>query len=334
MKRNYIQYLFLLFNIYIGIRFYLFVRHFETAGATRFISRPPSIEAYLPIASLIDLTHLVVNGTFDAVHPAGLVIFLAIIFSAVVLRRGFCSWICPIGTVSELIHKLGAKVAVNLKPRRFVDIPLRGLKYLVLGFFVFAIGSMDAFSLQSFIDSPFNKIADVRMLSFFRSPSTTTITVLAAFVLLSLVVKNFWCRYLCPYGALLGLLSKAGLVRVERDAGKCTDCRKCEKSCPAYINIAERENVTSAECLMCAECVNACGDTRALSIKTLIPGSEGLGKKWSGRLKPQSYGLALVGLFFAVILIAQVTGHWQTNISQAEYRQSIPAAAEPAYGHP
>ena len=325
MKRSYLQYLFLLFNIYIGVRFYLFVRYFETGGATPFFSRPPSVEAYLPIASLIGFKHLLVNKVFDPVHPAALVILLAATLSAIVLRRGFCSWICPIGTVSELTYKLGGKVAVNLKPHRFVDIPLRSLKYLLLGFFVSAVVGMNAATLQGFIDSPYNRIADVKMLLHFRNPSTTTLTVLGSFFLLSLVVKNFWCRYLCPYGALLGLLSKLGLVGVERDAKRCIDCGKCEESCPSNIDITKRKKVTSAECIMCAECVNACSETKALAIKSLKP---------KNSIKPREYGLALVGLFLAVILIAQATGHWQTNISPAEYRQSIPAAVEPVYGRP
>ncbi len=325
MKRNHVQYLFLLFNVYIGARFYFFVRHFEAGGASAPIARPPSVEAYLPIAALISFKHLIVNGVFDPVHPAALAIFLAVISSAVILRRGFCSWICPIGTVSELAHRLGNRVAANLKPHRFLDIPLRSLKYILLGFFALAVLNMDSSMLRAFVDGPYNKIADVRMLWFFRNPSTTTITVLAAFFMLSLVVKNFWCRYLCPYGALLGLLSKAGLVSVERDKGKCITCRKCEESCPSYIEITKSEKVTTAECIMCLRCVNACEETKALTIKTLKP---------SVAIKPYVYGLVLAGGFLMVVFAAQATGHWQTNISTAEYGRRIPATASPVYGHP
>lgn len=325
MKRNHVQYLFLLFNIYIGARFYFFVRYLETGGVSAFVARPPSVEAYLPIAALISFKHLIVNRVFDPVHPAALAIFLAIILSAIIFRRGFCSWICPIGTVSELAYKLGNKVATNLRAPRFLDIPLRSLKYILLGFFALAVINMDSASLRGFIDSPFNKIADVRMLLFFRSPSTTTITVLVAFFLLSLVIKNFWCRYLCPYGALLGILSKMGLVSVERDKGKCITCRKCEESCPSYIEITKSEKVTTAECIMCMKCVDACEETKALTIKTFKP---------RAIIKPYVYGLMLVGGFLIVIFAAQATGHWRTNISTTEYGERVPAAASPIYSHP
>lgn len=325
MKRSHVQYVFLLFNIYIGALFYFFVRHMETGGASVYVARPASVEAYLPIAALISFKHLIVNRVFDPVHPAALVIFLAIILSALIFRRGFCSWICPIGTISELTHGLGNKVAANLRPHRFLDIPLRSLKYILLGFFALAVLSMDGATLSAFIDSPFNKIADVRMLLFFRDPSTTTITVLFGFFMLSLVIKNFWCRYLCPYGALLGLLSKAGLVSVERDKGKCITCHKCEESCPSNIQITKGEKVTTAECIMCMKCVNACDETKALTIRT---------SKSSAAIKPYVYGLALTGGFLVIIFAAQITGHWQTNISTAEYSQRIPAAASPVYSHP
>lgn len=325
LKRSRIQYAFLVFNIYIGARFYLFVRHYETGGAVPFFSRPPSVEAYLPIASLIGLRHLLLTGVFDPVHPAALAIFLAITVSTLVLRRGFCSWICPIGTISELSHKLGARVMVNLKPHKFIDILLRVIKYLLLIFFVYSIAGMNESDTAAFISSPFNRLADVKMLQFFLRPSTTAIAILTSLFLLSLVIKNFWCRYLCPYGALLGLLSKSGLVRVARDAKACTDCGRCEKSCPSYINITKTDSVRSAECIMCADCVNACRENKALSIKAVVP---------KIRLKPAGYGLALVGFFLIFILSAQATGHWRTNISPAVYETSIPDINSSIYGHP
>ncbi len=325
MKRNHIQYVFLLFNVYIGIVFYFFVRFYQNSGTTIFLRRPPSVEAYLPIAALMSLKYWVISGIFDPIHPAALAILLAAIISAVVLRRGFCSYICPVGTVSEIAHKLGNKILVNIKLPRFLDIPLRALKYLVLGFFAFAVIGMSSQTLFAFSNSPFNKLADVKLLMFFTNPSVVTITVLVSLFLLSLTIKNFWCRYLCPYGAVLGLLSKIGVVKVVRDTEKCIDCHKCEESCPSYIKITKKEKVTSAECTMCSECINACQETKALRFRTNVTKT---------LINPRTYGLLLVGGFLAVILIAQLTGHWQTNISPAEYQQRIPEAASPIYSHP
>jgi polyferredoxin len=320
--RKYVQYAFLLFNIYIGINFYLFYLYFESGGQTPFVNRPPSVEAYLPIAALMSLKLLANTGIFDPVHPAGLVILMTAILSAAALRRGFCSWICPIGTVSEAVHKLGGRIGCNVKPPRFVDIPLRSLKYLILGFFVYAIAGMSAAALGAFMSAPFNTVADIKLLMFFKNPSATTITVLLSFVLLSLAIKNFWCRYLCPYGAMLGLVSKVGLFKIKRDVKSCTDCKTCEQACPSYISISRQKRVGSAECIQCFECVKACPE-KALSLKTREPGFT---------LKPMTYGLLLVGLFLVTAGLAQLTGRWETTISLAEYARLIPQAAR--FGHP
>ena len=75
---------------------------------------------------------------------------------------------------------------------------------------------MSADDIQDFLVSPFSVMADVKMLDFFRQAGSWTIGVLSVLVLLSVVTKNFWCRYLCPYGALMGLVSLASPVRITR----------------------------------------------------------------------------------------------------------------------
>jgi len=87
---------------------------------------------------------------------------------------------------------------------RWLDGELRGLKYLLLGFFVFVIAWMPAEALRDFMAGPYGMIADVKMLNLFRTIGVVGIAVLLWLVLLSALIQNFWCRYLCPYGALMG----------------------------------------------------------------------------------------------------------------------------------
>lgn len=322
--RKYVQYGFLAFNIYIGLRLYLFYSHYMTAGATPFVSRPPSVEAYLPIAALMSLKYFLVTGVIDPVHPAGLIILVAAIMTTLVLRRGFCSWICPIGTLSEICHRVGKRLEIIVKPPRFIDLPLRSLKYILLAAFVMVTMQMDVLAIRAYMSSPFNRIADIKMLLFFKNLSLTGVLVLFNLVVLSVIIKNFWCRYLCPYGAMLALFSKAGLTRIERDAEKCIDCNKCDRACPSYIGIAKAPAVTSVECIGCLDCVSACPVADTLEVKVA-------GKK---RIEPDIYGVLLVGVFLAIIVAAQLTGHWQTNITSAEYKQRIPEAMSPFYTRP
>ena len=99
--RQGVQLGFLLLNLWIGAQFYLFVRYYETAGRTIYMERPPGVEGYLPIAALMNLKLLVLTGEFPRLHPAGLTLLVAFLAISLLLRKAFCSWLCPVGTVSE-----------------------------------------------------------------------------------------------------------------------------------------------------------------------------------------------------------------------------------------
>ena len=70
------------------------------------VTRPPGIEAFLPISSLISLKYWLVTGILNPIHPSGLIIFLMALVTAVLLKRGFCSWVCPFGLLTEYLNRL------------------------------------------------------------------------------------------------------------------------------------------------------------------------------------------------------------------------------------
>src|SRR5210317_2140562 len=100
LLRTLVQAGFTLFCLYTGYRFYLFYL-WGTGQSLTYVPRPPSVEAFLPISALVGLKRLVLSGHYDMIHPAGLTIFLAAIFIAILLRKGFCGWICPVGFASN-----------------------------------------------------------------------------------------------------------------------------------------------------------------------------------------------------------------------------------------
>ena len=200
------QLIFLGVVVLIGIRFSLFVSSLARPyGALA--SRPAGVEAFLPISSLMGLVYLIKAGVANRVHPAGLVLFALILGLSVAMRRGFCSWVCLIGTMSEYAHKAGARLfRRNVRMPLYLDATLQCIKYILLGFFLIMVLKTSTASLAGFAKSPYNRISDVKMYMFFTHISGTALTVILALLGLSMVFKNFWCRYLCPYGALLGIL--------------------------------------------------------------------------------------------------------------------------------
>lgn len=135
--RRTVQTAFLLLNVWIGVRFYLWVRFFETDGQSVYVPRPAGVEGWLPIASLMNLKYWLLTGVVPAVHPAGLFLLIAFLTISIVFNKAFCSWLCPIGTLSEWLSQGGRELfGRNTRLPRWVDVPLRSLKYVLLALFV------------------------------------------------------------------------------------------------------------------------------------------------------------------------------------------------------
>lgn len=311
--------------LWIGIEFHLFVRYLESGGATTWIARPPGAEAFLPISSLMSLYYFFLSGQIHPVHPAGLFILVAIFLMSLTFGKTFCSWVCPFGLLSEALGDLGEKIMRRkLRLPRVLDYLLRSLKYLLLGFFLYAIFFvMGETALRAFLDSPYNQVADVKMYYFFADISTFAFIVVAALILLSIFIRNFWCRFLCPYGALLGILGLFSPAKIKRNPKTCIDCAKCAKVCPSRIKVDQVGTVLSDECTGCAQCIDACPVADTLQYK-LVAGKKRISKK----LVP----VITIGVFLLVTGLAILTGNWQNQITPAEYLQHQQYLE--SYGHP
>src|SRR6478609_2158390 len=125
---------------------------------------------------------------------------------------------------------------------------------------------MSAQAITGFMQSPYGIVADVKMLNFFRFIGSTGLIVLGVLAVASLFMQNFWCRYVCPYGALLGLSSVFSPFRIRRNESACIDCAKCAKACPSALPVDKLITIKSAECTGCLECVAVCPAQGALQM--------------------------------------------------------------------
>jgi len=320
-----VQWLFLALTLWVGVQFIVFARQLEQ-GAALTVRRPAGVEAFLPISSLMSLRYWLLTGVFNRIHPSGLVLLLIICGVSLLLKRGFCSWVCPFGLLGDYLetaHRFLFRRRLSLP--RFLDYPLRSLKYLLLLFFVRAIFvQMDVHQLERFIESPYNRVADLMMLRFFAPPSSTTVVVLAVLGGLTFVIPFFWCRYLCPYGALLGALSVLSPFKIRRNADTCTACERCSRVCPARVAVHRVRTVRSDECHACLRCVEACPVQGTLALSAL-----------DGRVSvsPRRYAAAVVLAFLLGISAARISGHWRSAISEQEYRLHTAQIHHPYYQH-
>lgn len=319
-----VQAVFSLTSVLVGIQVARFYQG-ALAGTLPLPSRPPGVEGYLPISGLMGLLDWIYQGTLNAIHPAATVLVLVALGMAFLLRKAFCSWVCPVGFLSELLARFGRwSFGRNVRVWKWVDIPLRSLKYLLLAFFLGAILSMSASDLQAFIQSPYNKVADVKMGLFFLELGKSGTMVLGMLLLASVFVQGAWCRYLCPYGALLGLFSWVSPSRITRDVDRCVSCGLCDKACMARLPVSGKERVLSPECTGCLDCVAVCPVKNALEMGTLR----------RKRVSPMVFAGAVLGLFVAGYLGARVTGKWANGIGDQEYVERLQNLGSPQYAHP
>jgi polyferredoxin len=328
MVRHIVQWAFVALNLWLGLEFLLWIRYFERGGSGLFVERPSGAEGWLPIAGLMNFKYFVSTGKVPAIHPAAMFLFIAFVAMSVLMKKAFCSWLCPVGTLSENLHKLGKRIfGRNLRLPRWADIALRGLKYLLLGFFAFFIFSMSAEILLGFMNTPYGLIADVKMLNFFRDMGLTAAIVIGVLVLLSMLIQNFWCRYLCPYGALLGLTSLLSPVKIRRDADACIDCAKCAKVCPANLPVDQLVQIRSAECSACMVCVAACPAENALQFALPPRKAASPAQRWYRRaIGPVAVTAALAYIFLGLVLWARATNHWKTDVPNEVYLHLVPKA--------
>jgi polyferredoxin len=349
LRRSY-QFAFLLLNVWLGGQFYFWVRHFETAGQTSYVARPAGVEGWLPIAGLMNLKYRLLTGHVPAVHPAAMFLLVTFLAIAFLFRKAFCSWLCPVGTISEYLWHAGRKLfRRNFRLPSWLDIPLRGLKYFLLGFFVWAVSTMSAPDIEGFMRSPYGLIADVKMLNFFRFLGETGVIVLGVLVGASLFVQNFWCRYLCPYGALLGLTSLFSPLRIRRSLGACIDCTKCAKACPSALPVDKLVTIQSAECTGCLECVAVCPAQGALQMS--LPQLPVWGRAPSpvqadsqsrqpenhpARTRVPAWAVAagIAALFFGIVGYAKTAGYWKTDLPRSVYMQLVPHADQARHPMP
>lgn len=307
-----VQLLFALLCIWIGIEYYHFTRYLETNGAVAFSSRPPGVDGFLPISSFMSFILFIITGNIHAAHPAGFFIFFAIVFVSLVFGKSFCSWLCPVGFLSELIGDFGKKIfKKNVKLPKVLDYPLRSLKYLMLGFLFYSVFFlMSTTALQAFLDSSYNLVADIKMYYFFADISRFSLIVIGILFLLSIVLRGFWCRYLCPYGALLGFASLLSPNKIKRNPANCIDCGLCNKACHSFIKVDKVKTVMSDECTTCLNCVDACPVTDTLQLETIK------GKK---KINKKLVAIGVVSIFMLVTGFGMITGNWQNNISKDQY---------------
>ena len=262
-----------------------------------------SVHALCPLGALESLYALLFMGTFlQKIYSGTVVLLVLTVVLAILFRRSFCGLLCPFGALQELFTLIRKKLNI----RRFtipqsIDRPLRYLKYFIL---LLTVGM--SWYLGTLWISPYDPYSAYAHITAISSSIEEDPLAIIGFIILALSIigsflyDRFFCKYLCPVGALYGLIGKISPTKVVRKDEACTHCKLCNKACPVNLEIEKLDKVNSAECINCNECVLACPKKGALEVRTA-------GRK----VHPAVILAAVVGLFFGSIFVAQATGNFE-----------------------
>ncbi len=282
-------------------------------GEGPFVPRPEAVAGILPVGHFTSFFAWVKGGGWDTLLPAGLVIIIAALATSLLFKRGFCGWICPMGTLWEGAAAIGRRLlgGRNIRLPKWLDIAGRGFRYVLgFGFFAF-VGMVSVPEAVGFRELPYMWVADIKIIEGFGQPIFLIVILFAS--ALSMLLGPVWCRYACPLGALYSAVGLASPCAVKRDDQTCIDCGKCTRACHAFVDVQHVATVHAAECDGCMDCVKVCPVEGALEARAF-------GRV---RIAPWVWPLLVVGVWFAIYLVAKLTGNWDTTIPVDVFRQVI-----------
>lgn len=187
------------------------------------------------------------------------------------IGRMTCGWACPFGFVQELINKIPLPhirppewlrygkylfllIPVVLLPIFWVDKSGYSVTYFCK---ICPSGALGAGIPQVLLHPEFKNLLGLQFVAKMS---------ILAFIVIAVIFNNrFFCKYICPLGAMLGAANKVSMIQMKLDIDKCVKCNRCQSVCPTDIKIYEEPD--SPECIRCMECVKVC-PTKCISVGT------------------------------------------------------------------
>jgi polyferredoxin len=268
---------------------------------------PAGVDAFCPFGGIESAFSLISTGVMlNRIAWSSFILLFATLIVAVLFRRSFCGNLCPLGAIQEFFGRAGKKLfKKHFIVPALIDKPARFLKYGVLAVFVILSAIIGELAIR-----PYDPWATYHHL--FSSDLSSEFPIGFAVLMISIVgsffYDRFFCKYLCPMGAFLGLINRLGLFRIKRNNETCIHCYACDRVCPVNIKVEQTDTVNSSECIACNECVNVCPVENTLFVSS----------PKRCRISPLAVSLLSFAVFIVVIGAATVTGGFEWKLKTLE----------------
>ncbi|MEW6662472.1 MAG: 4Fe-4S binding protein [Bacillota bacterium] len=249
----------------------------ESSAAIPILSTA-SLHAVCPFGGVVSIYQYLTVGTYTKkIHESSFILMYIVMILTIGFGAVFCGWVCPFGSFQEWLGKLGRKLFPksynNLVPQG-LDKFLRVMPYGVLAWVLYMTAVTGKLSFQG-VDPYY------ALFQFWTGEvATAAFFILGMTILTSLVVERAWCKYACPYGAVLGLVSYLRIFKITRNAGTCTGCKACDRVCPVNIKVSETGVVRHHQCNSCLQCTSEGVCPVPATVELAMPGGKPLIMGW------------------------------------------------------
>ncbi len=225
----------------------------ESGKGVSFLSNA-SLHALCPFGGVVTIYQFATSGTFvQKIHESSFVLMVIGFILAILFGPAFCGWVCPLGTIQEFFSSFGKKIFKHrfnqLIPYK-ADRVLRFTRYLVLAWIVYMTAATGTLVFSEY--DPYFALFNL----WSSELAIGGVVILAITLALSLVMERPWCKYACPYGAVLGIFNLLRIFKIRRKESTCISCSACTRRCPMNIKVEEKNIVRDHQCISCLECTS------------------------------------------------------------------------------
>ncbi|SJZ36826.1 4Fe-4S binding protein [Selenihalanaerobacter shriftii] len=216
----------------------------------------PPLDSYCVFGGVETLYSWIHNGEFLLkTNMSNIILLFTVLVITIFMGAVFCGWICPLGAIQDFFNFINRKT-INKKiyiPHK-LELPFRSLKYILLILITFMTIRTGQLWFEGY--------DPLKVFFHFKFESLTPIIILIIFSILGVLIERFWCKYLCPLGAIIFPLSYLSIINLNKNHDQCNDCNICDSSCS--MDLQPSRSTSKTECIKCLDCMKSCNQSDVL----------------------------------------------------------------------